>query len=116
MEYPIAELVDRVAIFAVKAENGLSTEPQRDLLLKEVPVLELKKYLELMKIHRAIWNMEEMITVQYSKNDFSIAGKIYKEIREFNIQRSEIKNSIALRYNGFQDIKNFRQKDLLIKT
>ncbi len=107
MEYPIAELVDRAAIFAIKAENGLQVESQRDLLLKSVPVSETKNYLELIRIHRLIWTKEEMITVSYTKNDFLAAGKIYKEIRELNIRRLEIKNSIALRCNGFEDRKNF---------
>lgn len=107
MEYPIAELVDRAAIFVVKAENGLPTKPQVDLLSNAVPAAERKNYLELVKIHRVIWAKEEIITESYAKNDFLAAGKIYKEIREFNVRRLEIKNGIALRYNGFEDRKNF---------
>jgi len=107
MDYPVPELIDRAAIFAIKVENGLPLESQRDLFFKAVPLTEIKNYQTLVKIHSKIWNKEEEITASYAKKDFATAGKLYNEIRDLNVVRMKIKNSIGSRYKDFQDRKNF---------
>ena len=107
----LGELYDKISILVIKMENIIDEEKLKNIkkehdILLEISYLEDNEIdpdyiMELMKVNRTLWEVEDKIRVKESKKEFDdefieLARKVYFS----NDKRSKIKKIINIRYHS----------------
>jgi hypothetical protein len=100
INFPVIELIDRLAIAEVKWEKTTSNQDELEWYTNEAKNLNLDKvkylFRDLKEIHNQIWNLEaELKTGRESELPLEEIGRRAIMIRDFNAKRILTKNQIA---------------------
>ena len=104
INFPVIELIDRLAIAQVKWERTFANHEELIWYTNEAKRFDLTKierFFELLKdIHNQIWNLEsELKSGRENELPLEEIGRRAIEIRDFNSRRIMVKNQIAQQLN-----------------
>jgi hypothetical protein len=104
INFPVIELIDRLAIAQVKWEKTTSNQAELEWYTNEAKNFNLTivecLFNELKETHNQIWNLEsELKTGRESELPLEEIGRRAIMIRDFNAKRILIKNQIAEKLN-----------------
>ena len=104
------DLADRATILRVKRENGLPVDEELAEFEEAISHIDPELVSSLHEVNKQMWEKERFITSLFEGRSYHIAGMAYKDLRELNLLRNEIKNKIAAKYDRFPELKDYESK------
>ena len=100
--FPVAELLDRLAIAKIKVDKGLAAHQEFEYYLKQATQFDLASVIDLLdeleQIHLKIWSLESELRKGYEDDlGYEEIGRRAVTIRNLNNVRVKLKNQLAER-------------------